>query len=515
MKIAITTNEILIPKKIFSPKVEKDLEFDSPLPEYCPDVARIVKVDCTPFAESCEISDGKVTVKGKAVYDVLYETDYKNRLRCVSFTQEFNQSVSLPRTNATDISAFCSVACERIGCKLLSPRRLVVKSTLGAQFEIEGETAVKAVAVNEDKETFFRKKTIGFDGRTKLYEGEYKFGDMLALAQSEKSIGEIVCGNITLQAPQVTLSPGRAEIKSIAAVHALCEEENNEGKYFMSSKTLPVNIDYTNEAVEDFKHISVSLEVSDAEFSPELDQYGENRIIKAAFSVKAKIKINEPKAYTVADDMFEKNYDSVPVKGASTLPHLHSQTETSFSAESKLQPMTPKPDTILDSSVHDYGSVAEKAEGGINIKGTFIVTLLTDTAEGIQSFDHSVPYTQFFPLDLPDGENAVVADTTPVEVLSTLHSDGSATVRVIAGTKIYIYTESEETFITEITKRVARQTSDEGAMLVYCFPQKGEDLWSIAKIYRADPESIQNANPSRFDEQGKPTEDGKPVLITI
>ena len=97
--MSIITNEILIPKKIFSSKVDKDLDFDSSLPDFCPDIARIVKVDCTPFSESCTISDGKAVLKGKVVYDILYETDYKNRLRCCNFTQEFSHSVPIPKTN--------------------------------------------------------------------------------------------------------------------------------------------------------------------------------------------------------------------------------------------------------------------------------------------------------------------------------------------------------------------------------------------------------------------------------
>ncbi len=513
MKIGITTYELLIPKKVISSKVDKDLEFDSPLPEYCPDIARIIKVDCTPFAESCEVADGKVTVTGKAVYDVLYETDYKNRLRCCNFTQEFSQSIPIPRNDAENITAFCDIVCEKINCKLLSPRRLVIKSILNAHFEIEGETAIKALSVNEDKETFFRKKTVGFDGRTVLHEGNYKFGDSLPLAQSEKSIGEIVCGNITLQSPQVTLSPGRAEIKSSASVHVLCEEEDSEGKYYMSVKTLPINIEYTNDAIEDYKNISVTLEPSDAEFSPELDQYGESRVIKTAFAVKMCMKINEPKAYTVAEDMFEKEFDSIPVIATATLPHLMSKNETSFSAEAKLSPMTPKPDTLLDSSARDYGSTVETNEDGITVNGVFIVTLLADTAEGMQSFDHSIPYRQFIPLELPDGKINVVADTMPIEVISTLHSDGSATVRVIATAHVYIYTESEEAFISEVTKRTARQIPNESSMLIYCFPQKDEDLWSIAKLYRTDPESIISANPSRFDNMGTLLESGKPILI--
>ena len=511
--MGITTNEILIPKRLFKAKAEKELEFDTPLSDFCPDIARLIRVDCTPFAENCIIDGDKAIVNGKAVYDVLYETDYKNRLKYCSFSQEFSQSVPLPRSNASDASAYCSVKCERIGCKLLSPRRLIIKSTLGMNFGIEGEYAVKAVAVNEDSETFFRKKTIGFEGKTAMLEENYRFGDSLSLTQNEKSIGEIVFGNITLQEPQISLSPGRAEIKSMASVHALCEDESNEGSYYMAIKTLPVSIDFRNDAIEDFKRISVELEPTEAEFKPELDQYGENRMIKTDFGVKMKMKINEPKAYTVAEDMFEKDYDSVLVSGSATVPHMFSHTDTGFSVESKLSEMLPKPEALLDSTVQENGAVAERAEDGITLSGSFTVTLLTDTAEGIHSFDQSVPYTQFLPMEMPEGEASVNAEIYPIEVIATLHSDGTATVRIIAGVHVSVHTEQEETFISEVTKRVPREAVTEQSALIYCFPEKGEDLWSIAKSYRTDPESISDANPESFDESGRTRENSKPILI--
>ncbi len=492
--------------------MDKELEFDVSVPEYCPDIARLIKVDCTPFAESCEIEDGKATVKGKAVYDVLYETDYKNRLRCCNYTQEFSQSVPVPRSNATDVAAFCNVVCERISCKLLSPRRLILKATLGAQFEIEGETAVKAVAVNEDKETFFRKKTIGCEGKTLLFEDVFRFGDSFPLTQSEKCIGEIVCGNIALQQPQITLFPGRADIKSVASIHALCEEENNEGKYYVTVKTLPISIEYQNDLIEDFKHISVSLCPMNGEFTQELDQYGENRIVKADFSVKLQLKLNEPKAYTVADDVFEKGFDGTPVVSSAFFPQFVSQSESGFSGESKIQSVTPAPNTLLDTNIRSHTANVEKTENGVDVSGIFTVTLLYESAEGIFSFDHSIPYERSFPLDLPEGELSVSAETHPIEAQATLHADGSATVRVSANTKITAYSQKEEHFVSEITKRTARQASEENA-LVYCFPQKGEELWDIAKLYRADPEKILDANPAFFDENQKATDARKPILI--
>jgi hypothetical protein len=213
--------------------------------------------------------------------------------------------------------------------------------------------------------------------------------------------------------------------------------------------------------------------------------------------------------------MFERNFDSTPIRATVALPLAHSRSENSFSTETKLPPMSPKPETLLDSTAHCFGTAAEVAEDGIKASGSFTVTLLCDTAEGMQSFDHPIPFEKVFPHEMPTDFTSATAEILPDEVIATLHSDGSATVRIIATARVCIFTESEESFISEVTKRTARNGEADESTLVYCFPTQDEDLWSIAKLYRADPESIKASNPLYFDDGGAPFDRTKPILVKM
>ncbi len=511
--MAITTNQLLIPKKILEAETEKELEFDSSLPEYCPDIARIVKVDCTPFAEGCEISEGKAIVSGKAVCDILYETDYKSRLRCCSFTAEFSHSLPLPRTEASGITADCNVSCDKIAVKLLSPRRLIIKAHLAAKFEISGETAVNAVSVEEAPDTFFLKKSLSFESAPAQLTGTYRFGEAFALNQAESSINEIVCGNVSLAEPQISLSEGRAEIKTSATVRALCEEEDREGSYYTAVKTLPISVDFENPALSPEAHVAVKLTPFDCEYTQEPDQYGENRVIKAAFSVDARLKVSEKTEITVADDLFERSYESTPAVATVSLPRLIYRADKSFSAEGKLEPAEPKAEVILDSQAKNLFCTAEKSDKGIIIKGSFGVTVLYKGENGIYSCDRVLPYEQLVSADIPNTHCEIACEVYPIELSVALYSDSSLSARVIAGARITVSEETEEQLISEITKRTELQALERNSALTYFFPERGETLWSIAKHYRVDPEKISQANPNRFGDKGTLQENGKPILI--
>ena len=444
---------------------------------------------------------------------MLYESEGKSRLRYVGFAQEFSHTVQIPRGTQKNVSVFCKPQCTRLFCRLISPRKPIIKTVIAIEAELEQENPIKALSVSEDSETFFRKKTIGFDGITKRCVKDREISDTLTLSQSEKSIGRIICGSVSLQSPQITLSRGKAELRTTATAHILCEEENGDGRYFATAKTLPVTIELTDDSIDEGKQARAYLAVTEREFTPELDQYGESRNIKAAFTVRAELFLNEQKAYTVAEDMFEKGYDSIPIITRATLPHLHSVTENGFSVESKLTPDEHRPTALLDCRAFPLSSAAIKKEDGVYTEGSFLVSLLASTEQGVKSYDRIIEYSRHFATELPENETSVSAEISPVEVIPTLHADGSVTAKVVAEAKISVYTETEEDFISEVSKRTAREPEATECALVFCYPHKNEPLWSIAKQYRQSPDAISDANPDSFDEQGFFRGTSRPILI--
>lgn len=452
-------------------------------------------------------------INGRAVYDVLYETDYKSKLRCCSIIQEFNQSIPLPKNELADIVPDAGISCRRITCKLLSPRRFVLKATLGTSLSAEGSSNIKAVAVTDSDDTFFAKKVIGFDGKKEIFREEFHFSEPVPLSQGERSIGDIVYGTVTLQPPQINLSPGQASVRTSANAHILYEDEENESQYIMSTKTVPVDITYSNPSIEDFKRLDISLSVTDTEITNELDQYGENRVLKISFTVMLTMRLCEPIAYTVASDMFSPGFEDTLVNASESFPRMHSSVDKSFTVETKLSPSEPLLTEIYSAAAKDYGSKTESVDGGINVSGVLFMTVLGNTGSGIYSFDYSVPYEQFLSLKLPEGDYTVVTDVVPFDVLPTLHSDGSISARVICGAKIYVYEQYTESFISEVSAHREKKDDSSGYPVIFCFPSRSDSRWSIAKQYYVNPESLSVSNPGVFGENGEILQRGKPILI--
>ena len=98
-------------------------------------------------------------------------------------------------------------------------------------------------------------------------------------------------------------------------------------------------------------------------------------------------------------------------------------------------------------------------------------------------------------------------------MLPTLHSDGSISARVICNAHLALYTKESVSFLSDVTKQTELDRSDETYSVAYFFPSRTDDLWTVAKKYRVDPDRLRLANPDAFDDLGRLNAGVKTLLI--
>ena len=104
---------------------EQPVDIDFTLPDYCPDIEKILRCKITPKIYNKNISGGQIQVDGTTVVTILYVDGEKNNLRAceqsVPFSAAF-QANGLCENNIIEINT----KAEYINCRALSQRRLAV-----------------------------------------------------------------------------------------------------------------------------------------------------------------------------------------------------------------------------------------------------------------------------------------------------------------------------------------------------------------------------------------------------
>lgn len=507
------TTRLRLPVRLPDAIFDKETEFDCTLPDYCPDVVRLIRVDCTPFIDTCEVNSGRVRIAGRVLYDILYEADRKRRLRFCSFVEDLLHTAEAPKHDLEELRADCKAVCGRITCKMLSPRHLVLQAKLELCTSFTGENPIRALSVSPSEGVFFHEKRFPYDAPAEIVKSERKFEETLPLLQGEKSIGEVVFGSVSVQPPQVTLSEGSAAAKTNAVVKVLYEAEGGDETYCMSVKTVPVSLTVESPSVGEDRRTALSLSVTAQSVSADLDQYGENRILKAEFTVAAVAVSTEERIAETADDLFSADSEVALERSEITVPQLADISDRSFTVDLRFAPDVPPFSAIYDADARVGRIRASAGDGGVEIEGTLTLSVLGDGADGIQERDYAEEFKQFIPVDLPRNHAGVMCEVTPFEVMPTLHSDGSVSARVICSARVFVYTEEKECFLSGAAASAPLPEEAEPYTVAYFFPAGTDTLWSVAKRYRVDPKRIEADNPGAFAGDGQLVSGTKTVIV--
>ena len=103
------------------------------VPDYCPDIARIIKTEGNIFLHSRELRDGKAEVSGTVRVTVLYTPDGEGGIRTLEFAMPFTvESDSRAMAGCTHLTAETDT--EFLETRMLNPRKVFTHCKLVTRF---------------------------------------------------------------------------------------------------------------------------------------------------------------------------------------------------------------------------------------------------------------------------------------------------------------------------------------------------------------------------------------------
>lgn len=137
------------PEAVLDTVAEQLTDLDLTLPDYCPDIEKILKCTLTPKIQSKSLSGGQVQVDGFCVINVLYVESGRRTIRCCEQSVNFSQSFAV-RETPEEYAVMTKTKPEYINCRALSPRRLVMHGAFSLYVRVL-ERACTALFTPEDE----------------------------------------------------------------------------------------------------------------------------------------------------------------------------------------------------------------------------------------------------------------------------------------------------------------------------------------------------------------------------
>ena len=104
------------------------------LPDYLPDIKRVIRADATPKIDGKYLSDGKISFEGEVACRMLY-TDESNCLKAVTFNASFSDSAEVYSVSKECIANLMPSP-ESLVCRAVNPRRVSVRMRLDTEVTV-------------------------------------------------------------------------------------------------------------------------------------------------------------------------------------------------------------------------------------------------------------------------------------------------------------------------------------------------------------------------------------------
>lgn len=477
--------------------VEQNSQAEFAVPEYMPEILRIVKSEACARIESCSTVGNRVTVDGVCEMRTVYTAD-DGGIYTLTQTENFTRHCENDLFDgACDVTAKTSV--NYVNCRATATRRAEFKASLHISLTAWRTKTVSTVCSGscndlEEKCIPVAASSLGCRKTRRFAMSDtVSFGVPAAFIISSRACA--VCG-------EIRKINNKIMVKGEAVVEIVYVPAGDKTAAERFKHTLPINQILEFEGMEERFTGDVALKCTACEVMLRSDGDGICRSADIALGVDAAVTMWETKELAVISDAYSVgravDLKKETCKFISPVCELN-ETET---VNSVVQIGGEGVSAVLDVFAEAGEPAVECRNGVIAVSGSMKLSMLLRDSEGsLMSYEKMVDFTTQRKLDCDCGSVAAAPSVTVTSVDWSLSGDSAVETRVEITVNGTVFSEMNIEAVTGIGFYDTQPERSKNAVTVY-FPEKEESLWGIARRYNTTVKAIAEENALEGDSTG-------------
>ena len=460
------------------------------VPDYSPDISRIVSVSACLLVRGRTVADGRLTVTGSVKVTLLYLAEEAQGLRSLEYTVPVEQSETLPEgcEQAAVEGRVCGVE-----ARLLNPRKLFTRMDVEWRITPYCRTVLSTCGVIPEQdayaiETLCEKREVSLI--RSVSDKDFVFSDELTLPGGREPIRELLCDRVKPRVTEVKSIGSKVILKGVACVSLLYAAE--DGKLCSYAEELPFSqiLDGVSEDEGGDVTASAVLTMSGSEIHI-AGEDGDGRSVSVKLFLNAFVVLRRSETICCVTDLYSTAYDLEAQMERVELWQPPAVTTVTASVREQFDTGT-EVQCVLDADVC-FGSAALRREGEKTfLRASAAVSVLYQDEAG-------VPLSLERRIEIAAETEADAAAQISVEAvcagdIAANINAGGVELRFPAEFTLSAATAPSCPCLASLSASEPEARDADTPSLVLRALEEGEKLWDIAKRYRTTVEDILTAN---------------------
>lgn len=511
MDFKINKETVSSAETVYSGIQEHGVELDYILPDYYPDVFRLIRCEVCPVVTERSVSGDKLSYELCCDIRLIYSGENGAPLQCISQRQNFSKTIELsssPQSPEIKLTA----KTDHVNFRAVNKRRLDVRGAVSVQIAVTGEKPREVVSDAFGMNIQLKKIPVRYAAKKLSAEKQIQLCETMELTSAQPDIIGIIRTGCTVGDCEKKLISGKILVKGEAAVTMLYSCESGIESAEIS---LPFSQIVDIEGVDDTFICTVEADVMGCAVTPLPDKNGENRSVRLEPELRIRCRAVKPTELMAVTDAYSTVYPcdmSRELIPAEQVPAVYRE---SFRHTAKLcrGDDVPKKIFAMWCSPKNINTHVGGDGKSVVISGMLTYSMAAEDESGAVIMpDHDEAFEETFELGDDLSGQTVTAEPGNITVSYNISAEGELTAKADATVRLYAAGSSGIRGITELTVDDTVKKSRDGdyAIKLY-FCGENEDIWDIAKRFATEVDAIAEENELTENK----TEKGSMLLIPI
>ena len=483
--------------------IEECVESDFSLPEYMPEILRIIKSTAQPKINSCKAVGERVTVDGECELRMIYTAEdgcIYSFSQTKPFTRHCENNVF---NNATDIS--CEASVSYVNCRATSTKRAEIKAGIVMKINAFLEEVEEIISIEEN---CIEKKCVPVRAMSLGCKKTRNFS-----MSDTVSLGNPCAFIISYRASAIC-----SEIKKISnkimvkgdAVVEICYVNGNDKTYTENIRhNLPINQILEFDGMEERFTGNINLNITAVDVMLKNEEDGVGSSFDIGLSIEASALMWEEKELVVINDAYAVGCCVALKKQSMVFFTPLDEIRDTYIFREDFQVSGEGISKVLGSTCELTNVNAKKENEMLLITANLSLSVLIKDASGsISNINKILDVKYERKADYESNEIFCLPKLNVFSLDCAEKGNNGIDVRAEINVSTSVFGKVYIDAVTDITESENQPVRNTNAITVY-FPEERESLWSIARRYNTTVNAIAEENGL----EGDTTENLKVVFI--
>ena len=492
------TNEV-----VFDGIQEQSVELDYILPDYFPDIFKMIKCQLDPRIVSSNISNDKITYELIIGIKILYCSEQSSAVQCLDQKMSYSKTVDLGK-NCDNPIATLNAKVDYVNCRPVNQRRLDLRGAISTKIKVTCEQKQQIICDAYGMNVQMKKTPICY-AANKLYASKrITITEEFDLGYSKPNVISIVRSEAIIMSNDKKIIANKLIVKGESQVNCLysCKKDNSDSLEAMQF-TLPFSQIMDMEGVDDRYECIIEVSAISCDIISKSNSDDDNKVLECEVVLLICCTAMKNMTIDIVTDVYSTTYPCEYAVANAKIEKCPKQIMENLITKVSLEYKDGEIDCVYDAwcKVQNVNTRINVEKNQIMVMGNVCYSVMARSNAGTPIIMESdVPFEYCINSDNLSQDSMFDAKVFIMSCSYNLASTNGVEVKAelrICGV-LHESVNCKAVSDISIDESKAKKRDGDYALKLY-FADEGEDIWNIAKRYSTSVEAIMEENELETD----------------